>query len=67
METYFANPFGPIQKQEEMNKLLPLYFESFFNTGIKVGQIRTKLGIKGLEKEGPKKAALKLLKEIKTL
>lgn len=67
VETYFANPFGPIQKQEEMNKLLPLYFESFFNTGIKVGQIRTKLGIKGLEKEGPKKAALKLLKEIKTL
>lgn len=67
VETYFANPFGPIQKQEEMNKLLPLYFESFFNTGIKVGQIRTKLGIKGLEKEGPKKAALKLLEEIKTL
>lgn len=67
VETYFANPFGPVQKKEEVDKLLPLYFESFYKAGIKVGQIRTKLGIKGMEKEGPKKAALKLLETIKTL
>lgn len=65
VKTYFANPFGPVQKKDEMDKLLPLYFEAFFKKGIKVGQIRTKLGIKGMQKEGPQSAAFRLLDEIK--
>jgi hypothetical protein len=67
VKTYFANPFGPAQRQEVMNNLLDVYFKAFFKNGIKVGQIRTKLGIPGKEKEGPKKAALKLLEEIKNI
>ncbi len=58
--SYFANPFGPVQKQELVDVLIDQYFEEFFKTGVKVGQIRTSLGINGQEKEGPKKAAKKL-------
>lgn len=58
--SYFANPFGPAQKQELVDVLLVQYFEEFFKTGVKVGQIRTSLGIEGQEKDGPKKAAKKL-------
>ena len=60
VNSYFANPFGPAQKQELVDVLLPEYFEEFFKTGVQVGQIRTSLGIKGQEKYGPKKAAKKL-------
>ncbi|MGH4118683.1 phosphoenolpyruvate carboxykinase [Clostridium sp.] len=62
--SYFANPFGPAQKQELVDVLLVNYFEEFFKTGVKVGQIRTSLGIKGQEKHGPKKAAKKLFELI---
>ncbi|HEY8803731.1 MAG TPA: phosphoenolpyruvate carboxykinase, partial [Clostridium sp.] len=58
--SYFANPFGPVQKQELVDVLIVDYFKEFFKTGVKVGQIRTSLGIAGQEKDGPKKAAKKL-------
>ncbi|MCH3963188.1 MAG: phosphoenolpyruvate carboxykinase [Clostridium sp.] len=67
VKTYFANPFGPAQKHEETDKLLEKYFRKFFEKGIKVGQLRTRLGLKGREKEGPRKAALKLIEEIKNI
>ncbi|WP_446899067.1 phosphoenolpyruvate carboxykinase [Clostridium sp. LBM24168] len=67
VKTYFANPFGPAQKSENTDKLLKKYFEKFFEVGIKVGQLRTRLGVPGKEKEGPKRAALKLLDEIKNI
>ncbi|WP_032122070.1 phosphoenolpyruvate carboxykinase [Clostridium amazonitimonense] len=67
VKSYFANPFGPAQKEEEMDKLIPQYFKEFFNKGVKVGQLRTGLGISGKEKEGPKKAAIRLLEVIKNL
>lgn len=60
VESYFANPFGPMQKQEETDKLIEEYFKGFFGSNIKVGQIKTCLGIQGSEKEGPRKAALEL-------
>jgi hypothetical protein len=67
VESYFANPFGPHQKQEETDKLLNLYFNNMFEKGVKVGQIKTCLGIPGKEKEGPKNAAIKLFDIIKSL
>lgn len=67
VKTYFANPFGPIQRLEDTDKLLYEYFEKFFNSGVRVGQLRTCLGISGKEKEGPRNAALKLLDKIKNL
>ncbi|MGL4991602.1 MAG: phosphoenolpyruvate carboxykinase [Sarcina sp.] len=67
VESYFANPFGPAQKQEECDLLLEKYFNKMFETGIKVGEINTCLAIKGMEKEGPKKAALELFEIINNL
>ncbi|MDK0569926.1 phosphoenolpyruvate carboxykinase [Clostridium perfringens] len=60
VESYFANPFGPVQKKEEMDLIIDKYFEDMFNSEVKVGQIKTCLGVLGLEKEGPKKAAIEL-------
>lgn len=67
VKSYFANPFGPAQKLEEMEVLLDKYFHEFFQKGVKVGQLRTCLGINGKEKEGPKKAAIKLFNAVKDL
>ncbi|MCI2778254.1 phosphoenolpyruvate carboxykinase [Clostridium perfringens] len=60
VESYFANPFGPVQKKEEMDLIIDKYFEDMFNNKVRVGQIKTCLGVLGLEKEGPKKAAIEL-------
>lgn len=65
--SYFANPFGPMQKQKETDILLMEFFNKFFETGVKVGQIRTSLAIEGQETEGPRKAARKLFEEINKL
>lgn len=67
VKSYFANPFGPVQRQEETDKLLVQYFDQFFKSGTKVGELRTCLGLSGKEKEGPKEAAKKLLEEVKAL
>ncbi|EIF6295726.1 phosphoenolpyruvate carboxykinase [Clostridium perfringens] len=60
VESYFANPFGPVQKKEEMDLIIDKYFDDMFNNKVKVGQIKTCLGVLGFEKEGPKKAAIEL-------
>lgn len=67
VKTYFANPFGPAQKSEDTEKLLSKYFKKFFECGVKVGQLRTRLGVPGKEKDGPKRAAIKLLEEIRNV
>ena len=67
MESYFANPFGPVQKKEEMDLIIDKYFEDMFNNKVKVGQIKTCLGVLGLEKEGPKKAAIELFNIIEKM
>lgn len=67
VESYFANPFGPLQKKEDTDKLLKLYFDMMFEKGVKVGQIKTCLGVEGQEKQGPKKAAIKLFEIIRNL
>ncbi|MBW6411253.1 phosphoenolpyruvate carboxykinase [Clostridium weizhouense] len=68
VESFFANPFGPAQKQEETNELIEKYFNAMFENGnVKVGQIKTCLGVEGQEKNGPRNAALELFDEIKKL
>ncbi|MDV4150486.1 phosphoenolpyruvate carboxykinase [Clostridium sp. AL.422] len=67
VESYFANPFGPAQKQEETNVLIDRYFESMFKGTVKVGQIKTCLALEGKEKEGPREAAIELFDIIKKL
>ena len=60
--SYFANPFGPVQREEQTEPILQDYFNQMFKQGIKVGQLRTKLGIRGHEHSGPKEAAIAILK-----
>ena len=67
VESYFANPFGPVQKQKETDILIDKYFETLYSAGVKVGQIKTCLGVKGQEKNGPKVAALELFDIIKSI
>ena len=68
VETFFANPFGPVQKKEDTEVLIEKYFDAMFNKcNVKVGQIKTCLGVSGQEKEGPKNAAIELFEEIKKI
>ena len=68
VESYFANPFGPAQKQKETDIIIDKYFDVMFNSGqLKVGQIKTCLGVKGQEKDGPRNAAIELFNEIKKM
>lgn len=67
VESYFANPFGPAQKQKETDILIERYFKAMFNGSVKVGQIKTCLAIDGQEKEGPRKAAIELFDIIKEM
>lgn len=60
-ESYFANPFGPVQHEKQTETLLINYFKSLKQQGVKIGEVYTQLGIKGHESEGPKKAAKALL------
>jgi hypothetical protein len=55
--TYFANIFGPPQYKELHDPLAVKTFHAAFNTGVFVGQMRTRLGIKGYESSGPEEAA----------
>lgn len=65
--SYFANPFGPHQKKELCDKLIDQYFNNLFEKKVYVGQLKTQLGIKGLEKDGPKKAAMELFELIRQI
>lgn len=59
--SYFANPFGPLQRKAQTDELIEAYFNEMFATGVLIGQLKTKLGISGHEQSGPKKAAEALL------
>ena len=65
VESYFANPFGPVQLKEQTDVLIDIYFNTLFENNIKVGHIRTRLAVEGQEHTGPRKAAEKLLEYIK--
>lgn len=43
--TFFSNPFGPVQKQEECTVLIDRMFEAIYREGIPVGEIYTCLGL----------------------
>lgn len=63
--SYFANPFGPFQRKKDVDNLLAIYFQKFFDKNIIVGEIYTRLGLENEEKNGPLEAAKKLMKYIK--
>ncbi|MBF0459036.1 MAG: phosphoenolpyruvate carboxykinase [Nitrospirae bacterium] len=67
VNTYFANPFGAPQRRETHEEIAIAYFNKMFALGIKVGQIRTRLGVEGYGQEGPRAAAMELFEVIKGL
>lgn len=62
--SYFANPFGAIQRKNEHQKIAQRYMETMAKAGVKIGELRTQLGISGFEQDGPLQAAKALLKLI---
>jgi len=67
VHTYFANIFGPQQYQALHEELAKKYFQVFFDKDLFVGQMRTQLGIVGMERSGPEQAARELLKMIQAV
>jgi hypothetical protein len=61
VHSYFANIFGPPQYRDLHEQLAINTFSVLFNSGVFVGQIRTRLGIPGYEAKGPEDAAKDLL------
>ena len=59
--TFFANPFGPMQKQEECTPLIDTMFERLFEQNITVGEIYTCLGLPNKGDNGIMDAAQALL------
>jgi len=64
VHSYFANVFGPVQYKKLHEGLAEKYFQAFFKAGVYVGQIRTRLGRSGWERNGPLEAAKELLRVI---
>lgn len=62
VESYYANPFGAPQRREQHERLASQFFQAMFQHGLLVGQLRTQLGIIGMEQEGPRLAAKALFK-----
>ena len=62
VHSYFANIFGPAQRKALHDEIAHKYFGHFYEQGIFVGQMRTRLGVSGFEIEGPQIAAEELLK-----
>ena len=67
VHTYFANPFGAPQRRDIHEKQAEFYFDYLFKTGIRVGQIRTRLGIEGFEHLGPKAASKELFHAVRNM
>lgn len=42
--TFFANPFGPVQKAEETRPIIDMVFDNLFKNSVYVGEIYTHLG-----------------------
>ena len=62
--SYFANPFGPLQKEKETEIILKDYFKTLFKQNVLVGELYTNLAIEGKEKSGPMNAATILLRHL---
>ncbi len=63
--TFFANPFGPMQKEEKCRSIIDEMFGEFKAQNIFVGEIYTCLGVEGKKDEGLKEVAESLLQLIK--
>ena len=58
--SFFANPFGLVQRQEMTSLIIDEVYDKLFENNIPVGEIYTKLAIDGFQRKGPEDAALAL-------
>lgn len=65
IDSFFANPFGPVQRQEQTMKIIDRVFDTLYTKEVPVGQIYTKLGIDGFERKGPEEAAKEIFEWLK--
>lgn len=61
-QSYFANPFGPMQYRAKTDRLLNKYFKALSDNKVVLGELYTKLALHDEEVRGPANAALALLK-----
>lgn len=66
VHSYYANIFGAPQYRDLHEELARITFDAAFQNGVFVGQLRTRLGIKGYETKGPEEAAKALFEIIST-
>ncbi len=66
VESFFANPFGPVQREAQTRVILDKMFGALFDAKIPVGQMPTRLAVPSMEQEGPEKAAKKLFELLDT-
>ncbi len=59
--SYFANPFGAVQRMEKHEVIAKNFFDRMYKSGVKIGMIKTRLGLEGYEQDGPLAAAEKLI------
>ena len=59
-ESFFANPFGPVQREAQTRVIIDEIFDQLFKTGVPVGNLHTRLAVSGMEHDGPALAAKKL-------
>ena len=59
-ESFFANPFGPVQREAQTRVIIDKVFDKLFETGVPVGNLHTRLAVPGMEHDGPALAAKKL-------
>lgn len=64
VKSYFANPFGPVQQEAQCDILIDDMFKILYKHDVKVGELYTRLAIKGKAMDGPLEAAKKLLQLI---
>ena len=59
--SYFANVFGPPEYREIHDAIAKRFFNTFYDKKIYVGEMRTQLGVSGMEFSGPEESARALL------
>lgn len=64
VSSYFANPFGPVQRKTQTEAMLNEYFRFLQKNKTAIGELYTKLAISGYEMKGPQDAARFLLQHL---
>jgi len=65
VNSFYANIFGPPMYPDMQDELASRFFKAFFENGIPVCELRTQLGVAGMEMKGPQLSARALLEAIK--